>query len=338
MAFRLGPECAHSMSLRMLATFPKLLSWPFSRYSLDERFAVTVGGKCWKFPVGLAAGLDKDAQAINFFTRINFGAVEVGTVTPRPQPGNPPPRLFRLEQERSLLNSMGFNGVGAETVLRNIKKSCRHEKILGVNLGKNKDTPDTKVPEDYRYLYQTFEALADYLVINVSSPNTLGLRQFQDRQKLKDIFCALADIRTKTPLYLKISPDLDLSRLNGILEVAKEFNLEGIIATNTMPWQDSRKGGISGRLLKESAANMRSQVLQRVRETPGLQVIGVGGIEDFSDLLQFWREGGRAVQIYTSFIYQGPSILDRFYRDMERFLRESQADNLEDLLANIHQA
>lgn len=335
-AFHLDAEFAHNQSISLLSTFPESIGGLFSS-ELDPKYDTSLSlndGNRWSFPVGLAAGLDKNAEAINFFTKIPFGCVEVGTVTPKPQAGNPKPRMFRLKEDESLLNRMGFNNHGSDAVLENIQKANRHGKTLGVNLGKNKVTPQDQAPNDYKILFEKFCRVADYLVVNVSSPNTPGLRDLQNIASLKLIFEELAPLRetNKVPLYLKISPDLSLEDLPGIIELAREFKLAGIIATNTTIRKDIGVGGISGKLLHSKAKTMRSKLLELIEPGENLEIIGVGGISCFDDLLDFWRLGGRVCQIYTSFIYQGPQILHHFSNEIVKQMEKEKVYQLSELL------
>jgi dihydroorotate dehydrogenase len=320
-AFNIDPETAHNQSMALLSKFPEsLATFMGANESALEQiegldFSLTLNDKnTWTFPVGLAAGLDKNAEAIGFFTSIPFGAVEVGTVTPRPQEGNPKPRMFRLKEEESLLNRMGFNNEGMDRIYQNLNKADRHGKVVGVNLGKNKITPQDKAGEDYRVLFEKFAPVSSYLVVNVSSPNTPGLRDLQNIEGLKQIFESFKDLRKEhtTPVYLKLSPDLALEDLEPIVQLAGEYDLAGLIATNTTIRKDLGVGGISGRLLKEKSFQVRKRILEILGTGSSLEMIGVGGISEFEDLQNFWKQGGKVCQIYTSFIYQGPDILLSF--------------------------
>lgn len=344
-AFQLDAEVAHNQSMALLSRFPESLATFVGAHErlLEESEGLELGltlrdGNHWTFPVGLAAGLDKNAEAINFFTAIPFGAVEVGTVTPKAQEGNPKPRMFRLKEEESLLNRMGFNNGGMEKVFKNLQKSDRHGKVVGVNLGKNKVTPAEKAPEEYQVLFEKFAPVASYLVVNVSSPNTPGLRDLQNIESLRLIFDAMTDLRKKvnTPLYLKISPDLSLDDIPEIVDLAHEYHLAGLIATNTTIRKDLGVGGISGRLLKEKGRVMRQKVLEVMGPQSNLELIGVGGISDFSDLETFWKDGGRATQVYTSFIYQGPEMLLKWRQNLIERFRERQVKSFEELLESYH--
>ena len=336
-AFCFDAESIHEKTMHFLSRHPYLASALFQPTEQDPRLRLVAGGLTWNFPVGLAAGMDKNALAIDFFTRLPFGAVEVGTVTPFPQPGNPRPRLFRLKKEFSLRNHIGFCSEGAQVVLDNIKRTQRHGKILGVNIGKNKATDKNEVPRDYRSLYRIFEPVSDYLVINVSSPNTPGLRDFQNKDQLQNILSALSDVRTERPLFIKISPDLSEQAVSDIVELTKIFKLQGIIATNTLPIPTQGKGGCSGRLLREESHKIRHKILEQLRETPHIDVIASGGMENISDLIRFWRQGGKTAQIYTALIFQGPGLLTRLQQDILKLIDQRGASSLQELLDNIDQ-
>jgi len=332
-AFRLDAEKAHNLALKTFRNFPSIYKlFPHFDVQKTSKYSLKVGSTQWPFPVGLAAGLDKNGEAIDFFSKLGFGAVEVGTVTPRAQPGNEAPRLFRYPTEKSLRNRMGFNNQGALALEMKLKNN-KFKIPIGVNLGKNKDTPHDKAFVDYRFLYQTFSSLADYLVVNVSSPNTPGLRNLQSKSELDIIFSALTEEREKVscPLYLKVSPDVNLEEIDEICELAQKYNLEGIIATNTTIMKELGDGGVSGELLKDKARKMRNHLL-KVSKSTDLEIIGVGGISQFSDLVEFWKNGGKVAQIYTSFIYQGPQILLDIKNEIDRELDKLNLSTLQEYL------
>ena len=333
----MDPETIHRMVLRGFSTFPGLFGYLFEQKK-EKRYALPMGDISWSFPVGLAAGLDKNAEACNFFSRLLFGGIEVGTVTPHPCPGNSRPRLFRLEEE-SLLNRMGFNNKGADIVLKNIEKSNLKDAILGVNLGKDKETPLERSLDDYRFLYKKFAHKADYLVVNLSSPNTPGLRDLQKKKALEMLLLGLRDLRHNqpTPLFLKISPDLSFETLPSVVELAEREKLAGLIATNTTIMPQKGKGGVSGRLLYEKADKTRTRLLNLIKGT-SLEVIGVGGFSNFSHLWDFWKKGGKVIQIYTSFIYQGPEFLLHIKREIDRVLSLNETNTLSELLTHIDTA
>jgi len=348
-AFKIDPETVHNLTIEGLHYFPGLAKQVFhfvgkqhSEILFNNRFALETKMGPWPFPIGLAAGLDKDAKCVDFFTSLPFGAVEVGTLTWRPQPGNPRPRLFRLEAEESLLNRMGFNNAGAEAALRqlqNLKIAQKHGKPVGANIGKNKDTPLDKAPFDYQNLYRLLAPHVDYLTINVSSPNTPNLRQLESSEGLKHILDALVDVRRQCPcpLYIKLSPDLPPSELEGVIGLAMEHRIAGLVATNTTIMRERGEGGISGKLLANKSFEMRRQILERLKGVQGLELIAVGGISSVSDLWHLWKQGGRVAQVYTAFIYHGPKLLYDFAIHLDFLLQAFHFKTLEDLLRNIEQ-
>ncbi|MBT3237019.1 MAG: quinone-dependent dihydroorotate dehydrogenase [Bdellovibrionales bacterium] len=340
LAFTFDPEGAHDLTIKLMQLAPPLAELyggqrgdlSGGRYTLKTRH-----NNSWSFPIGLAAGLDKNGEAIDFLTRLGFGAIEVGTVTPKPQSGNPRPRLHRYIADESLRNSMGFNNHGMEFLARNIAHTSRNSKVLGVNLGKNKVTSNDQAALDYQKLYQKFCRGADYLVINISSPNTEGLRSLQEVDNFKIILDALERGRREyfCPLWVKIAPDLEPQEISALLEVIKEYKLAGVIATNTTVLSERGEGGVSGRLLAAKAQRVRTQILDELRETPRIELIGVGGVSSFEQVWEFWKHGGRLMQIYSSFIFQGPAILNSFRRQIDYLLDKNQVDTLAELLDNI---
>lgn len=340
-AFSLDAEVAHHLSIKTLSIFPKIAASFFTKHSKEiesGKYAIELNGNKWMFPIGLAAGLDKNAESVDFFASLPFGAIEVGTVTPLPQVGNDKPRLFRLKEDFSLRNRMGFNNEGMEFVFHNVINSQKNGKVLGVNLGKNKITEQEKAADDYLKLYENFHSVCDYLVINISSPNTPGLRDLQNTAELKNIFEKLVEVRKKsnTPLYLKISPDLSTEDIPDIVDLCCEYQLSGIIATNTTIMPEKGEGGVSGRLIKDRSALIRNKVLEVIKSKQvNLDVIGVGGVDSFEDLLQFWQAGGKAMQLYTSFIYHGPQVLFDIKEGIDRELKKKNCDNVTALIKKI---
>lgn len=311
--FSLDPETAHELTLKMAHLSPTLGRLSGSRVS--ENISLNVGTLRWKSPVGLAAGLDKNAEALPFFAQQGFGAIECGTITLKPQSGNPRPRMFRYPPEESLRNAMGFPNDGL------LKIAPRLERFeapvpIGVNIGKNKDSTPSESIDELGVIMATLEDDVDYFVVNVSSPNTPGLRALQERGYLTELFKELKAVGTKD-LYLKIAPDLDEAKVIELTHLAAELKLTGLIATNTTMMPERGPGGISGKLLKERASKVRKLILN---EKTDLELIGVGGISDFSDLLEFWQAGGKAVQLYTAYVYQGPELLKRMNSECEKFL------------------
>jgi dihydroorotate dehydrogenase len=332
-AFRLDPEKVHDLSLQSFSKYPQL-SNVFPKAKRSNKYAVKTTHMKWDFPVGLAAGLDKNALALDFFSQLGFGAVELGTVTLRPQAGNPKPRIWRYPDEENLRNAMGFPNHGAEVILERLKK-YNNKAIIGVNIGKNKDTSKEDAPSDYARLYEMFAPHCQYMAINVSSPNTPGLREFQSENALKEIFSEIEPHRRKVhkPLYLKIAPDLPLESLEDIVKSCVDYRLSGIISTNTTIVPERGKGGMSGRILTEKSKTVRNKLLSMTRNMNEFDIIGVGGISSFADVLDFWRNGGKYTQIYTSFVFQGPQILKDIQDNLDKVLDQFDLNNLEELLS-----
>jgi dihydroorotate dehydrogenase len=334
-AFRQDPEKIHDLSLKMFKYFPQLSSC-FNTPKLSDKYHYHDGHMQWDFPVGLAAGFDKNAMALDFFARLGFGAVEIGTVTKKPQDGNAKPRIWRHEEIASLTNAMGFPNLGHQIIRQNILNTS-HSTCLGVNIGKNKETQISETPSEYAYLYEYFAHCADYITINISSPNTPGLRSLQNKDALKEILVAVSEKRKDfaKPLYLKIAPDLEKEALYDLVDLSKEFQLSGIIATNTTIQHSFGSGGASGQYLKELSNKARTHICQAAKETPSLSIIGVGGIDSFADIHHFWKMGGSFVQIYTAFIYQGPQLLTDIQNEIDKLLLQSGTQNITEYLKSL---
>jgi dihydroorotate dehydrogenase len=282
-------------------------------------------------PIGLAAGLDKGAQLLPLWKALGFGFVEIGTVTPRPQPGNPRPRVFRLPEEGLILNRMGFNSEGMDVVARRLRNRPRGL-VVGGNIGKNKDTPEANALDDYAAAYRTIAPLVDYVALNISSPNTPGLRQLQAPRALEPLLEGVLDVRKsmgleRQPLLVKLSPDIPFPELDAILEVVVGSGISGVIATNTtldrgiISEMNRAKvaalgdGGLSGRGLKVKAQAMHRRILQRLPQE--VKLIACGGIRSGEDAAQILLEGAALVQIYSSFIFGGPLLVRRMNRELE---------------------
>ncbi|AYF44207.1 MULTISPECIES: quinone-dependent dihydroorotate dehydrogenase [unclassified Halobacteriovorax] len=330
--FKLDAEDAHDLTIKLMESFPLFASL-FNTH-IDPKTCLKVGNLTWKSPVGLAAGLDKNARAYEFLSQVGFGAIEVGTVTPRPQIGNERPRLFRYIEEESIRNCMGFNNLGSDFMYQQVLKlkSKGLSIPLGVNIGKNKTTPDEEAPKDYGLLYQKFKDIADYIVINVSSPNTPGLRSHQTKDALEKLFKALDRKEEEVDLYLKIAPDIEMDEIDAILETAAKFHLTGIIATNTTIMPERGVGGISGKLLYKKAHNIRKACLEKIKNYPSLEFIGVGGFASYNDVVEYWRAGGRALQIYSAFIFQGPKLLSSINESIQSDLARLELKSIDELI------
>ena len=324
--FKMDPEAAHDFTLDWLArgqNTPLQLAWQQTMVN-DP---VTIAGL--KFPnrVGLAAGLDKNARCIDAFGAMGFGFVEVGTVTPQPQPGNARPRMFRLPQAEALINRFGFNNLGLDAFLHNVAQSkLRRDKspmLLGLNIGKNAATPIERATDDYLLGLDGVYALADYVTVNISSPNTRNLRALQSDEALDSLLGALAERRRAladrpgrlTPIFVKIAPDLDDLQVTAIADALQRHGMDGVIASNTTIDRSAiqglehadEAGGLSGRPVQP--ASNRVIAALRARLGKGYPIIGVGGVMSGDDAVAKLRAGADAVQLYTGFVYRGPALV-----------------------------
>lgn len=332
--FRIDPEKAHylTLSLFKLALAIPGYGWLHDKlYVLDNpAFERNVFGLKFKNAVGLAAGFDKNASYIPLMARLGFSHIEVGTVTPLAQAGNDKPRLFRLKEDQGLINRMGFNNEGVDVMVKNLssaktqKAIKKYKIIIGGNIGKNKNTPNEEAWKDYVICFEKLFDHVDYFVVNVSSPNTPGLRELQEKEPLKNILNKLQDINAEKPsskpILLKIAPDLTTDQLKEIVGIVKETKLQGIIATNTTIDRNDLKtpseklekfgaGGLSGKPLFAKS----NEVLWYLRREAGndMVIIGVGGINNFHDVKEKENRGANLVQLYTGLIYEGPGVVKR---------------------------
>jgi dihydroorotate dehydrogenase len=325
--FRLDAEDAHNLTFSGLKTVMSLPAGAAILGALAELEPdgkpVELFGLTFRNPIGLAAGMDKNAELLKAWAALGFGFVEVGTVTPRPQPGNPKPRMFRLPADTALINRLGFNNNGAAAMA----KKLRHKPdrlVVGVNIGKNKDTPNETAVDDYLSCFEQLASLADYMVVNVSSPNTPGLRELQDKDALLQILSELQHRNyrrmRRVPLLLKIAPDLTAEQVDEVIEVVQRTALDGIVATNTTISRDGLKtpssevealgaGGLSGAPL----LNHANAVLQQVVKS-GIPTIGVGGITDAASMRAKFAAGAKLVQVYSGYVYRGPALVGELQR------------------------
>ena len=313
--FRLDPERAHDLTLAALATG----LGPRGRPD-DPILATTVAGLALPNPLGLAAGFDKDARVPAAMLRMGFGFVEIGTVTPRPQVGNPRPRVFRLVAERAVINRLGFNNGGVAAAVARLA-ARRPAGIVGVNIGANKDSVDRVA--DYAFGARAARGVADYLTVNVSSPNTPGLRGLQDPGELAALIAAVRSEAEARPVFVKVAPDLDGAAIDGIARVAIDGGVAGLIVSNTTLARpgisSSEAGGLSGAPLFAPS----TEVLRRFARATGgrLTLIGVGGIASAVDAYAKIRAGASAVQLYTALVYHGPALVPRLKTDLAALLR-----------------
>jgi dihydroorotate dehydrogenase len=314
--FRLDPETAHHLAIRCLQLSSLMPSiWRLVQAKPDPKSSKDLFGLRFPNPVGLAAGFDKNAVALPAWAGLGFGFAEVGTITSVKQDGNPKPRIFRITESEALINRLGFNNEGAERValrLDALKRSGRWPKIpIGINLGKSKIIPLQAAAEDYCRAFRLLSHLGDYFVLNVSSPNTPGLRQLQERDPIQELFAVVRHEADGKPILVKIAPDLDWHQVENVLEMAESHGLAGVIATNTttdhtaIPEQFRTEGGLSGLPLRRRAM----EVLQFVKQRSKLPVISVGGIMSADEALRRLDAGADLVQIYTGFIYRGPGLI-----------------------------
>ncbi len=319
--FALPPETAHHVSLRCLTWGEQLGLLP-ALAGKHRRAPVKVMGLEFPNPVGLAAGLDKNADHLDALGALGFGFIEVGTVTPRPQPGNPRPRLFRLPAQRALINRLGFNNLGVDHLVEQVAKR-RFKGIVGINIGKNFTTPLASASVDYLHGLARVYPLADYIAVNISSPNTPGLRALQDRAALTGLLGALRDGRSRladqhghrVPLAVKIAPDLDRDALLAIAELLVAHGIDGVIATNTTldrvgvegAAHATQAGGLSGAPLRAKSTQVIATLATAL--AGALPIIGVGGVMDGRDAVEKLAAGASLVQIYTGFVYRGPKLV-----------------------------
>ena len=330
--FRMNPEAAHHFTFNALKV---IFSIPGMQYIAKQIFALEnkslekeIMGLKFPNPIGLAAGFDKDGKLFEELSVFGFGFIEVGTVTPKPQPGNEQPRMFRLPKDGGLINRMGFNNEGVQ-VLRKRLESRPSNIIVGGNIGKNKATANEDALSDYEICFEELYPVVDYFVVNVSSPNTPGLRALQEREPLTKLLQRLSDLnqqKTPKPLLLKIAPDLTNEQLDEIVEIVKTVGLQGIIATNTTISRENLKtdesitkemGGLSGRPVTKRS----TEVIRYIRKIAGkdLVIIGVGGIFNADDAKEKLEAGADLLQVYTGFIYEGPGMVKKILSGLKQY-------------------
>jgi dihydroorotate dehydrogenase len=331
--FAMDPERAHDL---MRAAGRIANNRPVSRllrsfYDVwDSRLAVHAGGLSFPNPVGLAAGLDKQAELVGLMTGLGFGHLELGTVTAQPQPGNPKPRIFRLAADNALINRMGFPSGGADALkirLQRIRRTFPALPPIGINIGKSKATEIDQAIDDYCYSFKLLSPLADYVAVNVSSPNTQGLRQLQEKDRLKALLLALRDANThRRPIWVKVAPDLTWSALEEVIECCLEAGCTGIVATNTTLGREGlvtvidQAGGLSGAPLRQKSLEVVRFIGARLSGRLGL--IGVGGISTADDVLAMLSAGASLVQVYTALVYEGPALVKHLNQGLLAFMEQ----------------
>jgi len=335
--FNLDPETAHNLAIKSLKF--NLFSGKMFEVEDEQILNIKLLGKNFPNPIGLAAGFDKSAEVYNSLLKLGFGFVEVGTVTPLKQYGNPKPRVFRLEDDHALINRLGFNNDGMEKIKSRII-SCRKKGILGINIGPNKETKDQK--NDFCLGLKFFFDIADYITVNISSPNTEGLRDFHDQEKLIDLMVALnkikKDNKTNIPLLLKISPDINNSHIPEIADAAIKNNISAIILANTTNGNrdnliselKSEEGGLSGDPLHQISTNMIKKFYKQLNNK--IPIIGVGGVNSGKSAYEKILAGASLLQLYTSFVYRGPSAAKNIKKELIQILKAEGVKSIKDIV------
>ena len=323
--FKFDPEGVHHFSFRSIKLLSKLGLTRLAKSSFqveDKGLEREVFGLKFKNPVGLAAGFDKDAKLYQELSDFGFGFVEIGTLTPKPQPGNPKKRLFRLKEDQAIINRMGFNNGGVEAAVTRLKKN--KNVLIGGNIGKNKVTPNEEAFNDYKICFEALYDYVDYFVVNVSSPNTPNLRELQDKEPLTKLLAGLQELnklKGGKPILLKIAPDLTDEQLLDIIDIVKTTQIAGVIATNTTISREGLKsenraetGGLSGKPLKDRSTEVIRFL--SVKSNKSFPIIGVGGIHSAADALEKLEAGASLIQLYTGFIYEGPGLIKRINQEI----------------------
>ena len=335
--FSLEPEAAHDLAIKSLKfnVIPK----SFFQVHDEEMLETELFEKKLKNPIGLAAGFDKSAEVYNSLFKLGFGFVEVGTITPRSQSGNPKPRIFRLEKDKAMINRLGFNNDGMETVSERLAYSPP-EDFLGINVGPNKDTKDKS--SDFIKCFEKLNKFANYITINISSPNTDGLRDFHEKQLLSDLLSKLNESKknkkTKCPIVLKISPDIEDKEISNINELVLKFKLDGIILTNTtnqhrenlFEIKKHEEGGLSGLPLQEISLKLiKNFYKSNKRKVP---IIGVGGVDSGNSAFEKIAAGATAIQLYTGMVYNGPGVVKNIKRELIQILKKEKIKNIQEAI------
>ena len=335
--FKLDPETAHNFAIKSL----KLNFVPniFDKNKNDPLFQTIMFGKKIENPIGLAAGFDKNAEVYNSMFKLGFGFVEVGTITPLEQYGNPKPRVFRLEEDKALINRLGFNNIGAESINSKIRSNPPNG-ILGVNIGPNKDTTD-KI-NDYITCIKKFHDIANYITINISSPNTENLRDFHDQTKFKKLIITIEKemkkLNSNTPIVIKISPDISKDHVASISETLLEHKIKAVIISNTTDKNRDKlanhlkhqKGGLSGKPLEQASNQLINTFYNFLKGK--IPIIGVGGVDSGKSAYDKFLAGANFIQLYTGMVYQGPNIVSKIKKELKEILVSKGIKNFEEII------
>ena len=337
LVFKLDPETAHSLAIKSLKfnLVPNLLEEDKN----NPLFKTKLFNKNLENPIGMAAGFDKNAEGYNQLFKLGFGFVEVGTVTPFKQYGNSKPRVFRLVEDEALINRLGFNNLGAKNIADRIK-SNNPSGILGVNIGPNKDTENQII--DYVEGLKTFHRIADYITINISSPNTKDLRSFHDQKKLNELLRVVdkekKDLNTDVPIVVKVSPDIDNKEINKVSEVLLNNNIEAIIVSNTSDStrdilsniQKHQKGGLSGKPIEKKSTELINKFYKILNGR--IKIIGVGGVDSGRSAYEKFLAGANYVQLYTGMVFKGPNIVNMIKKELKELLLKDSVKNFDEII------
>ena len=335
--FKINPEIAHNLAIKFLKF--NFVSNIFDENKNDPMFEANLFGKKIDNPIGMAAGFDKNAEVYNSLFKLGFGFVEIGTVTPLKQFGNPKPRIFRLLEDKALINRLGFNNFGAENINSRIRSNAPMG-LLGINIGPNKDTKDRL--NDYLIGLRTFHDIADYITINISSPNTENLRDFHDQTKLDELMSSIEkekkNLKSKTPIVVKISPDILNEEATQIINVLLKYEIKAIIVSNTTERNREKlqnaskheKGGLSGKPL-EIRSNQLINIFYNLLKGK-IAIIGVGGVDSGKSAYDKFLSGANFIQLYTGMVYQGPDIVAKIKKELKELLINKGVKNFQDIV------
>ena len=332
LAFTLDPENAHGATISALKLGPRR-----HRVRFPPSLRTKVAGIEFPSPVGLAAGFDKDAEVPEQMLALGFGFVEVGTLTPRPQQGNPRPRLFRLAEDRAVINRMGFNNLGQSAAVERLRRCSRADGVIGVNIGANKDSRDRIA--DYMEGVRLMSPVARYITINISSPNTPGLRALQDQGALDELLAAIEDARSERPIFLKVAPDLEKADVERIVRAALDHHIDALIVSNTTVSRTSlrsRHAGETGGLSGEPLKSLALDALRLFRKASGgeIPLIGVGGIANTDDAWERICAGASLIQLYSAMVYEGPGIARRIASGLAQRLKLEGYSNVAEVVGS----
>ena len=335
--FKIDPEIAHTLAIKSLKL--NLIRNIFDENKSDPMFESSLFGKIIDNPIGIAAGFDKNAEVYNPLFKLGFGFVEVGTITPLKQYGNPKPRVFRLIEDQALINRLGFNNLGSENVSSRIRASSP-EGLLGVNIGPNKDTKDRL--SDYLIGLRTFHNIADYITVNISSPNTEKLRNFHDEIKFDELMNAIEKekikLKSKIPIVVKISPDILDNQINKMSEILLKYKVSAIIVSNTTEGNREnlqniskhQKGGLSGKPLEDKSSKLINKFFNLLKGN--IVIIGVGGVDSGKSAYEKFLAGANYVQLYTGMVFQGPNIVGKIKKELKELLISDGISNFREII------